>query len=233
MNPPRGLPRWFEATTAALALAAISPLLLPLAVAVAASSRGSVLYRQERVGRRGRQFVLYKLRTMRVGGDGPQITARDDSRITPVGRYLRKMKLDELPELWNVLKGDMSLVGPRPEVPRYLGSDDLWTEVLAARPGLTDPVTLVLRNEEDLLARVGGEVDIFYRTVLQPYKLLYYSKYLRERTAWTDIVVLCKTIYSVVFPHANPAPTREDIVAWAGKRQTAIGSGSTTTTSSC
>lgn len=221
-HSPQGLPHWLEATSALLGLVAASPLLLVAAVMIAVSSRGPIIYRQERVGRGGRRFTMYKFRTMRTATGGPQVTARGDNRVTSVGKLLRKSKVDELPELWNVVKGDMSLVGPRPEVPRYELDTDLWRKVIAARPGITDPVTLVLRNEEDLLGEVEGDAELFYRSVLQPYKLLYYAKYLRERSAWSDLKVLFSTVFSVVFPAMAPAPKKEDIVAWTREQQASL-----------
>ena len=169
-----GIPRVGEAVAALAALLVLSPLICAAALAVAISSRGPVLFRQRRMGRSGREFLLYKLRTMRVqtAAAGPQVTARDDERVTRVGKFLRRTKLDELPELWNVFKGDMSLIGPRPEVPRYVDlSNPQWRLVLEARPGLTDPVTLRLRQEEVLLARVEGDREQFYLKTLQPFKL--------------------------------------------------------------
>ena len=218
----QGLPRWFDAASALLGLIVASPVLVIAAVLIAVSSRGPILYRQERVGRGGRRFTMYKFRTMRTGAGGPQVTARGDHRITAVGKVLRKSKLDEFPELWNVVKGDMSLVGPRPEVPRYELDTELWREVIAVRPGITDPVTLVLRNEEDLLGQVEGDTESFYRDVLQPYKLLYYAKYLRERSGWTDLKVLCSTVFCVVFPTVVPAPNKEDIVAWTREQKASL-----------
>jgi lipopolysaccharide/colanic/teichoic acid biosynthesis glycosyltransferase len=128
---------------------------------------------------------------MRHGAIGLEISAADDVRITPVGRVLRRIKLDELPQLWNVVRGDMSLVGPRPEVPRYVdASDPLWEEVLSVRPGLADPATLRYRDEERLLASVSGDRDRHYREVVLPAKLLDSLAYLRRRSWRTDLSVL-------------------------------------------
>ncbi|HEX8141036.1 MAG TPA: sugar transferase [Pyrinomonadaceae bacterium] len=196
-----GIPRTVEALVAIAALAALSPVLGAASLAVALTSRGPVLFRQRRVGRGGREFVLYKLRTMRVGEAGPQVTARDDERVTRVGRFLRRTKLDELPELWNVFKGDMSLIGPRPEVARYVDLDNpLWRMVLEARPGLTDPVTLRLRNEETLLACVEGDREKFYLETLQPFKLSGYLEYMRARNWRADVRVLWQTLRAIMLP---------------------------------
>jgi lipopolysaccharide/colanic/teichoic acid biosynthesis glycosyltransferase len=211
-----GIPHWGEAVAALAALILLSPLLCAAALAVALSSRGPVLFRQRRMGRGGREFLLYKLRTMRVGSGvaGPQVTARDDERVTRVGKFLRRTKLDELPELWNVFKGDMSLIGPRPEVPRYVDLDNpQWRLVLEARPGLTDPVTLRLRNEELLLACVEGDREKFYLETLQPFKLRGYVEYLRARNWRTDVKVLWQTCRAVVLHSCTDAPTIGELKA--------------------
>jgi lipopolysaccharide/colanic/teichoic acid biosynthesis glycosyltransferase len=141
---------------------------------------------------------------MRLVPDGPQVTASGDCRVTWVGKILRRSKVDELPELWNVLKGDMSLVGPRPEVPRYVDLEDSrWELVLKFRPGLTDPVTLRLRDEEALLAELKGNYEHFYIKSLQPFKLQGYVEYLHNRSWWSDIKVLFRTVLVVVWPSVN------------------------------
>ena len=193
-----GLPRPVEVALALAGLVATAPLLALSALAVALSSRGPVLFHHERVGWRGRHFRLLKFRTMRHGATGLEISAADDARITPVGRVLRRIKLDELPQLWNVIRGDMSLVGPRPEVPRYVDVDDpLWAEVLSVRPGLTDPATLRYRDEERLLASVSGDRDRHYREVVLPAKLRESLAYLRRRSWRTDLYVLFGTLRKV------------------------------------
>lgn len=209
-----GIPRPIEAAVSLIGLVGAAPLLALSALAIAVTSPGPVIFRQERVGRKGQTFVLYKLRTMRaVHRGGPQVTAGDDARVTPVGRFLRKVKLDELPELWNVVKGDMSLVGPRPEVPRYVRLEDsMWRVVLEARPGITDPVTLRLRNEEALLAEVRGDREQFYLETLQPYKLRGYAEYLGARSWWSDVKVLWKTCVAVILPGKAPPPAIEEIL---------------------
>jgi hypothetical protein len=124
------------------------------------------------------------------------------------------MKLDEFPQLWNVLRGDLALVGPRPEVPRFVDlGNSLWRKALKVRPGLTDPMTLRLRNEEALLATVSGNREAFYREVLQPYKLRGYCEYLDKRTAWTDIGVLVRTALVVVRPSAVPPPSLAELTS--------------------
>ena len=214
-----GIPRPIEAILASIGLILVTPLLALAAIAIKATSSGPVFFRQERVGRKGRIFVLYKLRTMRPAGDGPQVTAGDDARITSVGRLLRKTKLDELPELWNILKGEMSMIGPRPEVPRYVDLENpIWRLILEARPGLTDPVTLRLRNEEDLMAQVKGDREKFYLETLSPFKLDGYLKYLQTRSWLSDLNVIWQTIFVVIFPGKAPPPTMEEITAVANSR---------------
>jgi lipopolysaccharide/colanic/teichoic acid biosynthesis glycosyltransferase len=189
------VPRWVDATTAAIALVVLSPALLVMAVAIALSSRGPVLYGQLRTGEHGRPFTLLKFRTMRVGADrsGRLTIGDDDPRTTAVGRVLRRHKLDELPQLWNVLRGDMALVGPRPEVPEYTRSGDPnQVEVLAHRPGLTDPASLAFRRESELLAS-SDDPDRYYRETVLPQKLATSAAYLRQRTVRSDGRVIVAT----------------------------------------
>lgn len=197
----KGIPRTIEACLALAGLILLSPFLALGAFFAALSSPGPAVFRQERIGLHGKKFILYKFRTMRVGSSALQVTAKNDDRITPAGKFLRKTKIDELPELWNVLNGDMSFVGPRPEVERYVALDNpLWRQVLEARPGLTDPVTLSLRNEEELLGRVAGDAEKFYLETLQPLKLKGYVEYLNRRDARRDIEVIFRTLYVILFP---------------------------------
>jgi len=208
-----GLPRWIDFILAALGLVAVSPVLLIAAVAIRVSSPGPIIFRQERVGQRGRRFWMYKLRSMTVRREpGTTITAANDPRITTFGRLLRKTKLDELPELWNILKGDMSIVGPRPEVPEYVDlRNPSWNLVLEVRPGLTDPVTLLLRNEEALLGLVREDRESFYLHHLQPFKLTGYLAYLAKRNSWTDMKVIGSTARAIL-ANQCPCPSVEEIV---------------------
>jgi lipopolysaccharide/colanic/teichoic acid biosynthesis glycosyltransferase len=208
-----GIPRAVEAVLAILGLTMALPILILAAIAIRLTSSGAILFRQKRIGLAGRPFTLFKFRTMRESGSGAGITAAGDNRVTPVGHILRGTKIDELPELWNVLIGDMSFVGPRPELPRYVDIDDaLWCAVLQARPGVTDPVTLRLRNEEALLSRVQ-DPEAFYVGRLQPLKLRGYLKYLQIRTPWQDVRVILTTLLASVFPKTVPAPTVREILA--------------------
>ena len=204
------LPRIFDVVVSLIGLVLSMPLLLAAGFMVAVTSAGGILFKQERVGRNGRLFTLYKLRTMRVSNSGPQVTSGDDVRITGVGRFLRQTKLDELPTLWNVLRGDLSLVGPRPEVPKYVDLEDpQWQLVLEAKPGITDPVTLQLRNEEKLLAQVGGDPEQYYVTKLQPLKLKGYVAYLKSRTWRRDLQVLWHTTVAVIIPSQSLTQTSD------------------------
>lgn len=210
----RGLPRAVEAAVAGLGLAVASPVLLVAAGLVAATSPGPVIFRQQRAGLGGRPFTLLKLRSMRVAPEGSQLTASGDARITPVGRWLRRFKLDEIPQLWNVARGDMSLVGPRPEVPRYVDESLLWKQVLSARPGLTDPVTLRLRDEEALLAAAaagGDDPERFYRERLLPWKLRGYRDYLARRSWISDLGVLGATALAVLRLRRPVPPSLREI----------------------
>ncbi len=193
-----GLPRWADAVVALFALIVAAPFIALLALGIAMSSSGPVFFRQKRVGRNGQLFDLHKLCTMKPSAAGPQVTAKNDARITGFGRFLRRTKLDELPTFWNVLRGEMALVGPRPEVPRYVDPENpIWKSVLAVRPGLTDPVTLSLRNEEELLAEIENDTERYYTETLQPAKLNGYLAYLHERTWRTDLQVLGKTLAAI------------------------------------
>ncbi len=212
---PAGLPRPADVVLVLLALPIAVPLFAAAALLLTVASGGTPLFRQDRMGRGGRPFVLLKLRTMRVGPRGSRVTASGDPRITRLGRWLRATKLDELPELWNVLRGDMALVGPRPEVPGLVDlADPLWRAVLQARPGLTDPITLRLRNEEQLLAAAGEDCEQFYRTTLQPFKLRGYVEYLTTRTWASDGLVLLRTALAIVAPHRVPPPSLQELESY-------------------
>jgi lipopolysaccharide/colanic/teichoic acid biosynthesis glycosyltransferase len=185
---------------AAFALCLLSPLLAVIALAVVVGSGWPVLFQQERVGQLGRPFQLLKFRTMRTGKSGPTITARGDSRITGVGRFLRKFKLDELPQLWNVVRGEMSLVGPRPEVPRFVDMNNpVWRSVLQVRPGITDPASIAFRNEEELLAKAADPISFYEKSVL-PAKLALNLAYLDRKCFWLDIQVILRTVWCAIVP---------------------------------
>jgi lipopolysaccharide/colanic/teichoic acid biosynthesis glycosyltransferase len=191
--------RAFDLLVASLALAVLAPVMLLLAVAVRFDSPGPSLYRQRRVGRAGRAFTLLKFRSMRAGSHGPQVTAGGDARVTSLGGWLRRTKLDELPQLVNVVLGDMSLVGPRPEVPRYveLYPPDARDEVLSLRPGMTDDAAIRFRNEEQLLARAADPERAYVEEIL-PQKIEMYRQYVREHSFAGDLRILWRTMLALV-----------------------------------
>ncbi|WP_431265236.1 sugar transferase [Roseateles chitinivorans] len=192
--------RLFDIVCAGLGLLLLSPLLLAVAVWIKLDSRGPVMFRQERVGRFGRTFRIHKFRTMRVDAPrlGPQITIGDDARITRSGRWLRASKVDELPQLWDVLRGAMSLVGPRPEVPRYVAMypAELRELVLSVRPGITDPASLSFRNESELLAR-AEDPEREYVEVVMPMKLGLAADYVRNASLGGDIRLILATLGAI------------------------------------
>ncbi|ANH68949.1 sugar transferase [Mitsuaria sp. 7] len=192
--------RLFDILCAGLGLLLLSPLLLVVAAWVKMDSRGPVMFRQERVGRFGRTFRIHKFRTMRVDAPalGPQITIGDDARITRSGRWLRASKVDELPQLWDVLRGAMSLVGPRPEVPRYVAlyPAELRALVLSVRPGITDPASLSFRNESELLAQ-AEDPEREYVEVVMPMKLRLAADYVRNASLGGDIRLILATLGAI------------------------------------
>ena len=190
--------RAFDIVCAALGLLVLSPVLLMCALLVGLTSPGGVLFRQERMGRDGVPFTIYKFRSMRKDNAGLKISTSSDSRITPVGRVLRKTKLDELPQLWNVLKGDMSFVGPRPEVREYT---DLYTpeqrQVLLVRPGITGLASIRYRNENDLLS-ASTDPNRTYIEEVMPAKLTLDLEYIPRACVSYDIKLILETLVTVV-----------------------------------
>lgn len=189
--------RLFDFLVALLALIVLSPVLLVVGAMIRIDSRGPVLFRQERVGRHGRLFRIHKFRTMSLdaGGSGLQVTAADDRRITRIGHMLRRYKIDELPQLIDVLVGNMSLVGPRPEVPRYVAAwpADAREEILSVRPGITDPIALEYFDEAVLLAGSANAEWTYLHEIL-PRKVSGYRHYVKRRTFWGDMHVIVATI---------------------------------------
>jgi lipopolysaccharide/colanic/teichoic acid biosynthesis glycosyltransferase len=192
--------RVFDATFAAIGLALLAPALMVLAIAVRLSSSGPVYYRGLRIGLNGKLFRIAKFRTMVANAEalGGLCTSSEDPRITPVGRWLRKYKLDELPQLFNVLKGDMSFVGPRPEAQEYT---DLFNEeekqILSVRPGITDWATFSNSDEEAILAG-SPDPERTYLEDIRPEKIRLQLKYVRERNLWIDFKILLATVILVL-----------------------------------
>jgi lipopolysaccharide/colanic/teichoic acid biosynthesis glycosyltransferase len=192
--------RVFDLAVALLGLAISAPAWVVIAAWIRLDSSGPVIFRQYRVGRGGVLFTIMKFRTMRVDGVGPQITSAGDARITPSGRWLRKTKLDELPQLLNVVMGDMSIVGPRPEVPKYV---DLWgvTDreiILSVRPGITDPASIEFRNEDVILAR-AEDPEATYVDVVLPRKVALYRQYVESAGMLSDVRLIGRTLRAVGF----------------------------------
>ncbi|MGD9784589.1 MAG: sugar transferase [Hyphomicrobiaceae bacterium] len=191
-------------------LVVLGPVMLVIGILVRLDSNGPGLFRQVRVGRNGVPFKILKFRTMVVGAEasGPKVTGGNDSRITRLGRFLRRTKLDELPQILNVVAGDMSLVGPRPEVPEYVDMypDDVRREVLSVRPGMTDIASIEFRDEASLLA---GAVDhrLVYVEQILPRKLELQRQYVRTRSLTGDIMLILRTLAKVV--RRGPSPSKQ------------------------
>lgn len=192
--------RIFDIVTSGLGLIVLSPLFLFLALWIKYDSRGAVFYRQVRVGRNNKDFRLYKFRSMRNGADrqGLITIGGRDPRVTRAGYYIRKYKLDELPQLINVFVGDMSIVGPRPEVRRYV---DLYTpeqmQVLTVRPGITDMASIRYRNENELLEQ-AEDPEKYYREVVMPDKLKINREYIERASFWFDIRLIFCTLQAII-----------------------------------
>lgn len=188
--------RLFDIVCSFFGLVILSPLFIFLSLWVGLSSRGGVFYKQQRVGLNGRDFTLYKFRSMATGSDkkGLLTVGGKDNRITKAGYFIRKYKLDELPQLFNVFKGDMSFVGPRPEVRKYV---DMYSEkqrrVLSVRPGITDIASMKYRNENDFLAKAENP-EQYYIDVIMPDKLALNLNYIDTRNFFRDIKLIFRTI---------------------------------------
>jgi lipopolysaccharide/colanic/teichoic acid biosynthesis glycosyltransferase len=192
--------RIFDIVASGLGLIVLSPLFLIIAVWIKLDSRGPVFYRQTRVGRYNKDFRIFKFRSMRVGSDkGSLVTIGGrDSRITRSGYFIRKFKLDELPQLINVVRGDMSLVGPRPEVRHYV---DYWTaeqmHVLDVRPGITDPASIKFRNENKLMEQ-AEDPEKYYIEVIMQEKIRLYLEYVEKQGFWYDLGLIFQTFWVIV-----------------------------------
>lgn len=191
--------RFFDITAGGLGLLLLSPLFLIIAIWIKLDSKGPVFYRQVRVGRNNKDFRIFKFRSMRVGSDkGSQVTiGGHDPRVTRSGYYIRKFKFDELPQLINVFVGDMSLVGPRPEVRHYV---NYWTpeqmHVLDVRPGITDPASIKYRNENELMEQ-AVDPEKYYIEVIMQEKIKLYIDYVSHHSFWGDIGLIFKTFFVI------------------------------------
>ncbi|MBE6091241.1 sugar transferase [Clostridium beijerinckii] len=188
--------RIFDLICSTLGLIVLSPILIVIAIRIKTDSDGPVFFKQIRIGEKNKEFEILKFRTMVVDAEklGRQITVGNDSRITKIGAFLRKYKLDELPQLINVFKGDMSLVGPRPEVPRYVKMyNEEQRRVLEVKPGITDLASIRYRDENDLLGEAENPDDFYINTIM-PDKLALNLEYINKNNIFLDIYIILKTI---------------------------------------
>lgn len=192
--------RFFDIVVSLLGILITSPILLVVSVLIKLTSKGPVFYKQERIGKGEKPFFILKFRTMVVNADqqGLKITVGGDKRITGVGKFLRKSKLDELPQLFNVFAGQMSLVGPRPEVAEYVSLyNDEQRKVLSVRPGITDYASVCFRNENEILAEAENPQKEYIEHIM-PLKLRYNAKYIEEMSVWTDLKLIFLTLYVIL-----------------------------------
>jgi lipopolysaccharide/colanic/teichoic acid biosynthesis glycosyltransferase len=196
------LKRAFDVVAATFGLLLFGVPMLAIAAWIGLDSPGPVFFRQERVGRHGKLFRIHKFRTMAIDAErrGPQLTVGADARVTRAGRVLRANRLDELPQFLDVLAGDMSLVGPRPDVPRYVAQwpPALRERVLAVRPGITDPASLKFRDEATLLAQ-AADPEREYMDVILPRKLALAADYADHASLWTDLAVIVRSVGVLLF----------------------------------
>jgi lipopolysaccharide/colanic/teichoic acid biosynthesis glycosyltransferase len=201
--------RGFDLTVAALGLLVSAPLFLAIAVAIKHDTPGPVFFRQVRIGRKRRPFEMWKFRKMPhdLPEQGPMLTARDDQRLTRIGYWLERTKLDELPQLLNVLAGEMSVVGPRPEVSKFVdrATPELWDQVLSVKPGIFGPNQIRFRNEADLYPPDCADVEDFYLRHILPEKLLVDARYAHDAGWVGDLSLLLRGLLTSVF---DVAPRR-------------------------
>jgi len=192
--------RLFDLISSISAILLLLPVFLCIALLVHFTSKGGILFRQTRVGLNGRKFTIFKFRTMIISDSKVQLSNDKDSRITRVGGFLRKWKLDELPQFINVLIGDMSLVGPRPEVPEYVKHYDPDTvdKILSVKPGITDNASIYFRNESTILSEVE-DINKTYIEEILPIKQKYFLEYVNNRSFKLDLYILFKTAYTIIF----------------------------------
>ena len=191
--------RLFDITSALLVLIILSPLFSIIGLLIIIDSKGGIIYYQERVGRNLKPFLIYKFRTMKKNSKGLKITVGKDPRITTIGHALRKYKLDELPQLINIIKGDMSVVGPRPETPNYVALYTLSQQrVLDVRPGLTDYASLEFIDENKALSAYDDPEKAYIETIM-PAKLSLNLKYINEYSFWVDVKIIFKTIFKIFY----------------------------------
>lgn len=191
--------RIFDIVASLGGLIILSPMLIIVAICIKLDSKGPVFFKQKRVGKNKKIFEIYKFRTMVTDAEklGKQITVGNDSRITRVGKFIRKCKLDEFPQLINVVKGEMSLVGPRPEVPRYVELYDEYEEqILLVKPGITDYASIEFRNENEILGNSSNPEETYIEEIM-PTKIELNMKYIRNISILEDIKIITRTIYVI------------------------------------
>ena len=194
--------RLFDLFFSSIGLLLLQPLFVVTAIMIKVDSTGPIFFRQERIGKNFRRFMIYKFRTMVVNAEkkGLRITSGGDRRVTKVGRILRKFKIDELPQLFNVLKGDMSLVGPRPEVEEYVTLyEEDYREILKRRPGITDVSSIIFREEEAFLK---NQVDPegYYKKILLPEKIRLAKEYIEKSSFLYDLKLVLNTLHKIFYP---------------------------------
>ncbi|MFN3396685.1 MAG: sugar transferase [Thermodesulfovibrionales bacterium] len=191
------LKRSFDIIASLLGLILLIPFFIVVSILIKVDSKGPVFFSQERIGKDFKPFRIFKFRTMIQTNNGPLITTANDLRITRVGKYLRRYKIDELPQLFNVLKGDMSLVGPRPEVKKYVDLfDSDYRKILTIRPGLTDPASLRYSNEEAILSQSPDYEEAYIKRIL-PEKINLSLEYVNNHTMMRDITIILETIFKI------------------------------------
>jgi lipopolysaccharide/colanic/teichoic acid biosynthesis glycosyltransferase len=203
IDPPARAPKapWGDRLLAGVGLILLAPVFALIALLIQLESRGPCFYRQVRIGKDGRPFLLYKFRKMRHGPDlGPKISPRNDLRLTRIGKFLERFKLDELPQLINVVRGEMRIVGSRPEIPEIVAMyTPAQRRVLEAWPGITGPNQILWRNEKELIPSDVDDVEDYYIHFILPKKLATDLAYLQRRTAWTDLKLLARTAWVTLF----------------------------------
>jgi lipopolysaccharide/colanic/teichoic acid biosynthesis glycosyltransferase len=196
--------RIFDLSVSVILLVLFAPFYLLIVLLIKLDSSGPVHYKALRVGKNGRLFKLFKFRTMKVNSSnsGPAITQKSDPRITRVGKVLREIKVDEIPQLWNVIRGDMSLVGPRPEDPRYVEKyDEEQRKVLLVKPGLSSPASIEYRHEEKLLSTQADNLEDYYIRQVMPKKLKIDLDYVENQSLIRDVAICFKTAYTILKPN--------------------------------
>jgi lipopolysaccharide/colanic/teichoic acid biosynthesis glycosyltransferase len=192
--------RIFDVVASIIGLIVLLPVFIVIAILIKLNDKGPIFYKQKRIGQNFKPFELLKFRTMVVNADkiGPAVTKDGDQRITKIGKFLRKTKLDELPQIWNVIRGDMSIVGPRPEVEKYIQyyKDD-YKEILKFKPGITDYATIKYRSEEEILSKYNDTESAYIEYVLSE-KIKLYKTYIKKISFLTDLKIIFWTLWRIV-----------------------------------